>query len=1624
MTIVLGACPEDPPPGTASDVTPTADTGNDAVSFPDATEPEVWEGEIGNTPGAIGWPCTSNSDCNDGPCVEGPEGSVCTQGCVSVCPPDWDCKAVQLDTTTASMCIPRVQTLCSPCLNDTQCANGICRDLDGEMRCIYNCTTNADCPGGFECADDPDGTHDSQVCQPATGSCTCNTQINLDQRSCTSSNDAGTCYGFQQCNPTLGWLPCTATEPAAEDCDGVDNDCNGLIDDGLISGGACVNEIKEIGSCDGIEVCQGGLGWVCQGPIPSAEVCDYIDNDCDGTTDAEFRDTEGNWTLAEHCGECNNNCATAIANGTGTCGGSLDSPVCVVSECDPGFVQVNDFQCLPPLDVGCQPCSDDFDCYGGHCLEIDGAKSCIMGCQPDNTCVDPSMDCVDLDTVAGPAGELGCVPASGTCTCTDATDGQQQTCTEANAFGTCFGIRTCFAGVGWTPCTAVAAQAEVCDGFDNDCDGLIDDNIEGEGDNCVNSEPGIGSCNGTFVCLGNQGLICQGPVPTQETCDFKDNDCDGSIDEDFRDNLGFWTLTEHCGTCGNNCLNKIEGGTGQCGGDPTAPVCVVDTCDEGLVPVNAFQCNAPPDVGCQPCQDDSDCFGGTCTTIDNQQVCAMPCDSADNSCPASFACTDVGGGVNRCTPVTGTCTCTAAVDGQQSACTLTNTFGTCFGIRTCDASVGWTTCTADTPEAEICDGVDNDCDGLVDDEISEIGQPCQNTVAGVGACDGINVCLGTQGLICNAATPVAETCDYQDNNCDGNIDEDFKTGEQYTDFDHCGACNTSCSIGFPNAASTECSTAAGSPECVVVDCEDGFVKISKYQCVPNVSNLCSSCTEDSDCLGDNAACVDLGGEQVCGQGCGAGNDCPDGYNCQDVGAATNQCVPDSGSCTCDGTNLTLSRQCEQTFTPPAPQPEYTCIGIEQCTVSGWGACQLPAEECDGADNDCDGQVDEDFKDGGGTFSSVQHCGGCNISCLALNVPFADPVCDTSGAIPQCTYECLTGYFDVDGLPGNGCECEPQTGPDLAGDGVDSDCDGIDGELDSGVFVAKNGNDTATGAIDDPLLTIGAGLALAASQNKRDVYVATGVYSESITLEAGVGLFGGYSSDFLDRDVVLFETAIIGSAPTGSEPGAVNAVGIGVAADGGDSGIDGFTIFGANAANTPGANSYAVYLRNVGPDLSVTNCKIFGGAGGNGATGTNGVDGINGTDGSAGLNAYDPELIAGNGSRQCGSAQELNGGSGGSRFCSGVNVSGGSGGQAACPVYSSDPATTETNGGTGSGPGGGTGGANGWDSGIDTDDSCTSCSVPPDNNPWEATDGLGGNDGSNGAPGSGCSDASGSIVGGQWVASGGTDGVDGGPGGGGGGGGAGGGVDVQGNSCEEVDGPPELGDCCEPKDGITGCSALTVEACVCAQDSYCCAVEWDGQCVNEIEEFGCEPAGTSCSEIYIGGHDVGGSGGGGGSGACGGTSGGGGSGGGGSFGLFLVYDTSPAEGVPVISGNTITRGSGGTGGPGGPAGAGGDGGSGALGGLSGSGGTLLFCAAGGGAGAEGGDGGHGGGGGGGCGGVSYGIYAAQTGAADLTGYNSGNTYDALGSGGSGGPGGASTGQGGSAGAAGSQGNTNF
>jgi hypothetical protein len=194
--------------------------------------------------------------------------------------------------------------------------------------------------------------------------------------------DVGACVqGTSSCEDGT-WGPCVGEVlPGIESCNGADDDCNGMVDDGVDTGGACPTGMPGV-CADGMMSCSGGVG-ACE-PItaPSAEACDGVDNDCNGQTD------DGN---PGGGGACNTGLSGICGAGTNACSGG--SIVCEQNQ-QPGAEVCNDGQdndCNGQTDENCSTCSHDI-CVTGIAL-VPGCEPCVTQiCGVDPFCCNNSWD--------------------------------------------------------------------------------------------------------------------------------------------------------------------------------------------------------------------------------------------------------------------------------------------------------------------------------------------------------------------------------------------------------------------------------------------------------------------------------------------------------------------------------------------------------------------------------------------------------------------------------------------------------------------------------------------------------------------------------------------------------------------------------------------------------------------------------------------------------------------------------------------------------------------------------------------------------------------------------------------------------------------------------------------------------------------------------------------------------------------------------------------------------------------------------------------------------------------------------------------------------------------------------
>jgi hypothetical protein len=1567
MQCVNGMCSEeDPfPDGGSQDLVSGDGFTGDGLPFDGA----FFDGGPAITDQAFAEACTDNLQCLSGWCLESPDGGYCTKVCSEGCPAGWACKSIaQTSPDFIEVCVLDKARLCLPCETDLHCgdAGDLCLSIGGGSFCGRDCAVEP-CPTGYLCQDVEHNGSNYQQCLPSNGACDCGPENTGQVRGCEVTNAVGTCFGQETCAGETGWVGCTANPATAEVCDGVDNDCNGQFDEDM-NPEPCLSE-NEFGSCSGTRTCQGPAGWVCSAKVPGEEICNGLDDECDGLVDEDFQDEEGHYLTVDNCGTCGNSCVAKFDGASAVdCQWIGGQATCVILECEPGYVLYNGVTCLDEDAFLCQPCSADGDCFGdfSSCVPVsdtDPRTFCTRSCAPDSPFSEicpPAYTCEEVD------GGSYCMPENDSCDCGENNAGQTKACVIVNSFGSCFGTEECEPAVGWVGCTAVAPDAETCDGIDNDCDGMVDE-LTASGLPC-SADNEFGSCPGTEVCDGEAGLVCSAATPLAEVCDSLDNNCNGEVDEGFAMQVGnppmpkYGLLTEHCGACNYECP-PVANGTASCDALPEFPSCAVGSCDDGYFDFLGVACLPVPQASlCTLCVDDSDCQGPTDRCIPDTQFqgycgrdCAAgsiygtaqtPCTGdagTQDCCPSGFVCT-ASGEERQCLPISGSCSCVE--EGVVGACKTENEWGTCVGLRTCElagANPGWSACSAPVPATEACDGVDNDCDGLLDglDDSLDLsttpsgGGSCTNGIA----CDGNWFCQAGSWK-CSAQNSTPEICDGLDNDCDGLPDDDFIINGLYQTIDHCGACGYDCAQLIPNSADQQCQLLAGSPTCVAQECEDGFFLFGGgAACIALPDNLCQPCSSDADCLVGSSKCIKAGVESFCARDCSAGspygNECPDGYVCspQDGGQ---QCVPPSLSCTCGQDTLGLVRSC----TVAECSGKQTCIATQtsytftECSTEG-----VVLEVCDGEDNDCDGQVDEGFLSNG-IYVSDEHCGVCGNNCtvqvsLAIhhatggcNAALDPPIC----VVDECSTEVEAGntfeWVDINGILDDGCECRRVQGnitmdsPDTIfpadaddppypkADSIysDANCDGIDGVIGNAIFVSAANPLPGDGSLDNPYQTLADALDAFAGSGKSYVLVAGGVYEENIVLSSGLRLHGGYAPDFLSRNIILFTTEIRGVPPGAGElPGTVSAVGL----DNASAILSGFTVVGADRANgtagQPGGSSFALYLLDSGEGVEIRNNWLIGGTGGAGGAGTQGSNGYGAqSPGGAALKggngANSGNCLNGN----CNNISQAGGAGGSNPQCPGAN--GSAGGGVTCPQYNQpsytppDPAKDGTPGWT-------------WTLDSGSSGSCgshaTEAGYPSAIKKLDGGDGHDADSAAAGNQGAGCTASLGQYANGQWAGLPGSLGKIGAAGNGGGAGGSSGGIDSA--SAQEM--PPGVG-------------------------------------------------------AYSGNrYKLGATGGGAGAGGCGGAGGTGGAAGGGSVAAFVAY-SAPGEALsaPILVGNLIQRGFGGPGGAGGYGGQGGLGGDGGVGGTSQS--YWIDYKAG--KGGRGGRGGEGGGGGGGCGGASLGV----------------------------------------------------
>lgn len=265
-------------------------------------------------------------------------------------------------------------------------------------------------------------------------------------------------------------------------------------------------------------------------------------------------------------------------------------------------------------------------------------------------------------------------------------------------------------------------------------------------------------CDSTSICLEGhceKGERCQdGTIRSEiELCDGDDNDCDGEIDEDFSLGAECTVGIGECKRSGTITCTMLGLGT-QCSVIPGFPS--LEQCDhldndcDGVEDENFDLRDSPCEVGIGGCKRSGywDCSSDglelECKASPGLPTNELCGNGTDDNCDGEVdeGYFDLG---QSCVSGLGEC-------AQNGA--LVCSFD---GLSTvCDAIVG-------VPSNEVCDGLDNDCNGQIDGFLEECSSPC-NT--------GFRFCIDGSWTACSAKNPdFSDVCgDQIDNDCDGEID--------------------------------------------------------------------------------------------------------------------------------------------------------------------------------------------------------------------------------------------------------------------------------------------------------------------------------------------------------------------------------------------------------------------------------------------------------------------------------------------------------------------------------------------------------------------------------------------------------------------------------------------------------------------------------------------------------------------------------------------------------------------------------------------------------------------------------------------------------------------------------------
>ena len=872
-------------------------------------------------------------------------------------------------------------------------------------------------------------------------------------------SDLGSCCGDTACQ--------------FETCDGIDNTCNGVIDEGCDD--------------DGDGYCDAGMTVKGAPPICSSGVGDCNDND-----------STVNPGIPEQCGNgkddnCNNLQDEENAIGctayyrdqdSDTFGSGSPKCECVATgqykatkggDCNDNNLSVNPGvkeTCLTSYDDNCDNNTNDQNadnCFNFYTdVDNDGYGTAPFTCQ----CVaggllkaDKPGDCVDTNGTINPGQPEKCNNADDNCNgqtdegCDD--DGDQYCDADLQYDATAAPVLVCVKGPGDTVDTDPAinpAGQEICDNKDNNSNGQTDEGCDDDKD---------GYCDATMFTIGSPkacvhgGNDCDDTQPTinpgvPEDCNTAyDDNCNGSTNDQNASNCSpffFDADGDKWGTNSSKCLcvafNQYRAiNPGDCNeSDAAINPGVKEICD-GI----DNNCDKIVDEGCDV---DGDGYcKSTATIVGTPAVCKNginDCDDSDaNVNPGKVEICGNGKDDN----------CNGSQNDENALGSTPwyqdqdgDTYGTPFFKKFCSASGTYTaTNQADCDDAkkavnpgatEICDNIDNNCDNATDEHCDDDqdGQ-CDATmgyVGPVGICaNGGGDCNDGDATIFKGKTQ--EVCDNKDDDCNNVIDNGC-------DDDKDGYCDAGYTVVTP--LPPICAKGTG-------DCDDFNSDQNPGQkeiCGNSVDDNCNGSQNDIDATGCTTFYFDADTDTfglsatkclcaVQGQYTATkGGDCNDGNAnvnpskleaCGDgIDNNCNNVIDENGATGCvtryydgdhDGYGLNIN-VCSCAATNP-----YTAAQSGDCDDTNASMYPGATEKCDNLDNNCNAKVDEGCNKDGDQFcdAAMVVVGAPNVCVLgggdcddndALSNPAGNEICD--GKDNNCTSGPSTSATDLT-IVGNG-----------------------------------------------------------------------------------------------------------------------------------------------------------------------------------------------------------------------------------------------------------------------------------------------------------------------------------------------------------------------------------------------------------------------------------------------------------------------------------------------------------------------------------------------------------------------------------------------------------------------------